>query len=279
MTARGTLVSTDELAANRGSWRVFDCRHDLVDPAIGARQYAEAHIPGAAFASLDRDLSAPKSGTNGRHPLPDAGAFLAWLGRQGLRREDQVVCYDASGGTYASRLWWMLRWVGHWNVAVLDGGYAKWVKEGRPVSAEVPHFAPLAYAGAPDPSMCVDVAYIEARLGKPEMTIVDARNAQRFAGQGETLDPVGGHIPGALNRFYTANLGADGCFKPADALRAEFSALLGSVPASQVVQQCGSGVSACVNLLAMEHAGLPGSRLYAGSWSEWCASPARPVAR
>lgn len=279
MTAPGTLVSTAELAANQGRWRVFDCRHDLVKPAIGAEQYAEAHIPGAAFASLDRDLSAPKSGTNGRHPLPDAPAFVAWLGRQGLKREDQVACYDASGGTYASRLWWMLRWVGHRHVAVLDGGYAKWVKEGRPVTAEVPHFAPAAYRGAADPSMSVDVAYIEERLGKPGMTILDARNAQRFAGQGETLDPVGGHIPGALNRFYTENLGADGCFKPADALRAEFSALLGGVPTDQVVQQCGSGVSACVNLLAMEHAGLAGSRLYPGSWSEWCANPARPVAR
>ncbi len=279
MTARGTLVTTAELAESRDRWRVFDCRHDLVNPAIGAEQYAGAHIPGAAFASLDRELSAPRSGTNGRHPLPDAGAFVAWLGRQGLKREDRVVCYDASGGTYASRLWWMLRWVGHEAVAVLDGGYAKWVKEGRPVTAEVPQFAPADYRGAADPAMSVDVAYIGASLGKPGVTLLDARNAQRFAGQGETLDPVGGHIPGALNRFYTANLGADGCFKPADALRVEFSTLLGSQPASQVVQYCGSGVSACVNLLAMEHAGLPGSRLYAGSWSEWCASPARPVAR
>jgi thiosulfate/3-mercaptopyruvate sulfurtransferase len=272
-----TLVSTAELARNP-QWRVFDCRHDLFKTAIGAEEYATAHIPGAVFASMDRDLSA-EAGTAGRHPLPEPGAFIAWLGRQGVKRDDQVVCYDASGGTYSSRMWWMLRWIGHEAVAVLDGGFPKWVKEGRPTTADVPHHAPVEYAGRANPAMHVDVAFIESQLGKPGMALVDARSAQRFAGEGETLDPVGGHIPGALNRFYTLNLAADGTFKPADVLRAEFSALLGGVPATQVVQSCGSGVSACVNLLAMEHAGLAGSRLYPGSWSEWCASPSRPVAR
>lgn len=276
MTHR-TLVSTDELARHP-QWRVFDCRHDLFKTALGAEEYASAHIPGAAFASMDRDLSAA-AGPRGRHPLPEPGAFMAWLGRQGVQRTDQVVCYDASGGTYASRLWWMLRWVGHDAAAVLDGGYPKWVKEGRPTTAEVPRFPATNYAGSANDAMHVDAAFVASRLGRQDFALVDARSAERFAGKGETLDPVGGHIPGALNRFYTANHAADGTFKSAAQLREEFTALLGATPAAQVVQQCGSGVSACVNLLAMEHAGLAGSRLYAGSWSEWCLDPARPVAR
>ncbi len=278
MTHR-TLVSTAELAHHIGEWRLFDCRHDLARPAVGAEAYAASHLPGACFASLDHDLSSPKTGTNGRHPLPSAAAFTSWLGKQGLKRGDQVVCYDAAGGTYASRLWWMLRWIGHDAVAVLDGGFPKWLSEGRPVTAEVPQFAPSDYRTTANDALQVDAAFIEARLGKPGMTVLDARTAQRFAGQGETLDPVGGHIPGALNRFHAQNLGDDGCFKAPDVLRAEFSELLGTTPASQVVQQCGSGVSACVNLLAMEHSGLAGSRLYPGSWSEWCADERRPMVR
>ena len=274
---RRTLVSTAELAAHLADWRVFDCRHDLVNPTIGAEQYAQAHLPGAAFASLDRDLSTAKTGKNGRHPLPTPEAFLAWLGRQGVKRTDTIVCYDQSGGTYASRLWWMLRWIGHDEVAVLDGGFPKWVKEGRPVTTEVPSFAATTFSGKPDDSMHVSATWIEARIGKPELAILDARTAQRYAGIGETIDPIGGHIPGALNRFYMENVGADGCLKPAAELREAFTKLLGTTPPSSLVQQCGSGVSACVNILAMEHAGLHGSKLYPGSWSEWCANPARPM--
>jgi thiosulfate/3-mercaptopyruvate sulfurtransferase len=273
-----TLVTTEALAQHP-HWRVFDCRHDLANPAIGVAAYAAGHIPGAIFANLDLDLSAPKTGRNGRHPLPDAATFVGWLGRQGLKREDQVVCYDASGGAYASRLWWMLRWVGHMEAAVLDGGFQKWVKEGRPVTTAVPSFAATSYPGKPDDSLRVNATFIEKSLGKPGVTVLDARNAQRFAGQNETIDPVAGHIPGALNRFHSENHAPDGTFKAGEKLREEFSALLGTIPPSQVVQQCGSGVSACVNLLAMEHAGLTGSRLYPGSWSEWCADPARPIAR
>lgn len=274
---RRTLVSTAELAAHLADWRVFDCRHDLVNPSIGAEQYAQSHLPGAAFASLDRDLSTAKTGRNGRHPLPAPEAFLAWLGQQGVKRTDTIVCYDQSGGTYASRLWWMLRWIGHDDAAVLDGGFPKWVKEGRPVTTEVPSFAPTTFTGKPDDSMHVSAAWIEARIGKPGLAILDARTAQRYAGIGETIDPIGGHIPGALNRFYMENVGADGCLKPAAELREAFMKLLGSTPPSSLVQQCGSGVSACVNILAMEHAGLAGSKLYPGSWSEWCADPARPM--
>lgn len=273
-----TLVATEALAQHP-EWRVFDCRHDLVKTAIGAEEYAAGHIPGAIFVNLDRDLSAAKTGTNGRHPLPDAATFIAFLGKLGLNPQDQVVCYDASGGTYASRMWWMLRWVGHMEAAVLDGGYQKWVKEGHPTTTDIPRFPATNYPGKADDTLRVDAAYLEKNLGKPGMTVLDARNAQRFAGQNETIDPVAGHIPGALNRFHSENHAPDGTFKPVEALRSEFSTLLGATPPSQVVQQCGSGVSACVNMLAMEHAGFTGSKLYPGSWSEWCADPRRPMVK
>ena len=274
-----TLIDTATLAKNLddSDWRVFDLRHDLMNPEVGRQQYAEGHIAGAMFVNLDSALSGEKTGANGRHPLPDAGDFQATLGEWGVKPAQQIVVYDASGGVYAGRLWWMLRWMGHYSVAVLDGGFTKWEKEGRPVTAEVPHFAPTMYRGAPR-SMHVDAVFVEANLGKPEVTVIDARTAGRFAGVGETIDPVGGHIPGALNRPYAANLAKDGTFKPAETLAKEFAQLLGNRSPKQIVHQCGSGVSACHNILAMEIAGLAGSRLYPGSWSEWCADPKRPVA-
>ena len=274
-----TLIDTATLAKNLDSsdWRIFDVRHDLARPELGRQQYAEGHLPGASFVDLDTELSGSKTGTNGRHPLPDAETFMATLGAWGIRPGQQVVVYDASGGTYAGRLWWMLRWMGHYSVALLDGGFPKWEKEGRPVTAEVPHYSSAAYRGAPR-TMHVDAAFIKANLGKPEVTVIDARAAGRFAGVGETIDPVGGHIPGALNRPFSENLGKDGCFKAPETLAKEFAALLGNRSATQIVHQCGSGVSACHNLLAMEIAGLAGSRLYPGSWSEWCSNPKRPIA-
>ena len=271
-----TLVSTDELARHP-EWRVFDCRHDLMKPELGREQYGKAHIPGALFAHLDRDLSAPKNGKNGRHPLPDPAKFIAWLGVQGLRPSDQVVCYDGAAGAMAARLWWMLRWVGHDAVAVLDGGYAKWVEEQRPVTAQVPQFTPTAYPGRARPGMAVDVAHVAGHLGKE--LIVDARAAPRWRGESEPIDPEAGRIPGSVNRFNGGNLAPEGVHKPAAQLRAEFEALLGGRQASEVVHSCGSGVAACHNLLAMEIAGLTGGKLYAGSWSEWIADPARPRER
>jgi thiosulfate/3-mercaptopyruvate sulfurtransferase len=273
-----TLASTEELARHPG-WRVFDCRHELGQPELGAAQYREAHLPGTVYAHLDRDLSAPKTGTNGRHPLPEPEVFAAWLGAQGLRPEDQVVCYDAGGGTMAARLWWMLRWIGHDAAAVLDGGFAKWVAEGRPTTREVPCFAPSVYVPKPRAEMRVDAAYVEAQLGTREAALVDARAPARFRGEAEPIDPVAGRIPGARNRFCTENLGADGRFKSAQVLKAEFAALLGGIAPADLVHYCGSGVAACHNALAMEIAGLPGSRLYPGSWSEWCADPRRPLER
>ena len=274
MTAHGTLVSTGELAKNLPSWRVFDCRHDLADPGLGERLYRESHLPGALYAHLDRDLSAPKTGTNGRHPLPERGAFLAWLGQQGLRADDQIVCYDQSNGTMAARLWWMLRSVGHDAVAVLDGGFAKWQKEGRPLTAEVPRVAHAPYKVRRWNDTHVDAAFVEKNLR--EVLLLDARSPVRWRGEQEPIDPEAGHIPGAKNRFSGNNVTAEGTFKPREALKAEFSALLGARRPEDVVHYCGSGVAACHNLLSMEHAGLPGGKLYAGSWSEWIADPRRP---
>ncbi len=276
MSSRTTLVSARELAAHP-QWRAFDCRHDLGDPGLGARQYQDAHIPGALHAHLDRDLSATPDGAHGRHPLPDPVTFLAWLGRQGLQSSDQVVLYDASGGMYAARLWWMLRWVGHQAVAVLDGGLPQWVAEGHPLVADIPRFQPCVYLGGANSDMQVAVSFIESNLDTGEALLLDARSADRFAGRGETLDRVGGHIPGARNRYFGDNLTTDGLFKSATQLREDFLEVLQHTPARRVVAQCGSGVTACHNLLAMEIAGLQGARLYPGSWSEWCSHPGRPV--
>jgi thiosulfate/3-mercaptopyruvate sulfurtransferase len=271
-----TLVTTAELAAHP-QWRVFDCRHDLAKPELGEQQYREAHIPGALFAHLDRDLSAPKTGRNGRHPLPASNDFLKWIGKTGLLPKDQVVCYDAANGAMAARLWWMLRWIGHEAVAVLDGGLAKWLAEQRAVTAEVPRFAPSEYPVSSTRPSTVDAVNIQKEGER--MVLLDARAPARYRGEQEPIDPVAGHIPGASNRFNGDNLKPDATFKDAQTLRTEFLQVLGKRQPAEVVHYCGSGVAACHNLLAMEIAGLPGGKLYPGSWSEWIADPKRPIAR
>lgn len=280
--AHTTLVSTGTLEENLSAWRVFDCRHDLMKPQLGEQQYRESHIPGAAFAHLDRDLSAPRDGRNGRHPLPYPGAFLAWLGQQGLKPSTQVVCYDAGGGVIAARLWWMLRWVGHEAVAVLEGGFAKWTAEGRPTSREIPRFEHESYRVRLRPELVVGAGAVESGMKKAQRDqplLLDARAPARFRGEQEPIDKVAGRIPGARNRFANDNLDADGTFKRPEVLREEFGALLAGRPAEAVINYCGSGVAACHNVLAMELAGLSGSRLYAGSWSDWISDPARPIGR
>jgi thiosulfate/3-mercaptopyruvate sulfurtransferase len=271
-----TLVSTQQLEENLAAWRVFDCRHDLMKPDLGEQQYREAHIPGAAFAHLDRDLSAHRDGRNGRHPLPYPGAFLAWLGQQGIRPEDQIVCYDAGGGVTAARLWWMLRWVGHDAVAVLEGGYAKWTAEGRPTSTQVPHHEHESYPVRLRADMVVGVNAVQKARDK---VLLDARAPARYRGEQEPIDKVAGHIPGAKNRFCNENLTPQGTFKAPATLREEFKAILGNRAPQDVINYCGSGVAACHNLLAMEVAGMPGSRLYAGSWSDWITDPKRPIGK
>ncbi len=256
-----------------------DCRHDLADPGAGARAHASGHLPGALHLHLDHDLSAPTDGRNGRHPLPSREALAARLAALGFADDLPVVVYDGSGGMYAARLWWMLGWLGHREVWVLDGGLAAWQAAGGalqagPVAARSPGHFTLR------PAQHSTLAYPEvlAGLGKGLRLIVDARAPDRFRGENETLDPLGGHIPGAVNRCFRDNLAADGRFKPAEQLRAEWLALMGQRDAATLVQQCGSGVTACHNLLAMAVAGLPGSALYAGSWSEWSAQPGAPIA-
>ena len=275
-----TLASCDDLAAHLGDpdWLIVDCRHDLADTGAGRRAYMQSHIPGARFLHLDDDLSVLKTGTNGRHPLPDPDKFCARLSALGLRAGMQVIAYDAAGGCFAARLWWMLRWVGHSPGAVLDGGWNTWLAGNLPATAQLP----VVQAGTFSGSACDisrDTGFLLGRLNQSNDVIIDARSADRFRGENETLDPVGGHIPGAANRFFKLNLAADDRFKPAAELRDEYRQLIGGATAQAVVHQCGSGVTACHNLLAMEIAGLTGSRLYPGSWSEWCSDPRRPVAR
>ena len=275
-----TLIGALDLAqrARDPDWIVFDCRFDLADPGFGRQAYATAHVPGAFFLDLDEDLSGAKTGSNGRHPLPDPARLAARLAACGVGNHTQVVAYDDAGGMVAARLWWLLRWFGHHRVAVLDGGLQAWLAAGQALDAALPEARAATYSLALRADR-VDAQYVRQHLGQPDMVLIDARSPDRFRGENEMLDPVGGHIPGAINRFFRGNLDAHGCFKQASVLREEFGALLGAHSPRQVVHQCGSGVTACVNALAMEAAGLSGSRLYAGSWSEWCADPARPVAR
>jgi thiosulfate/3-mercaptopyruvate sulfurtransferase len=269
--SRSTVVSTDELERNLARWRIFDCRHELLKPELGESQYRESHIPGALFASLDRDLSGRKTGKNGRHPLPEPQDFEKWLEHTGLTPQDQAVCYDAGNGSMAARLWWMLRWIGHDKVAVLDGGFAKWTQEGRPVAADIPVFTPFNYPIKVRRELAVDVTAVE----KAKSLLVDARAPARYRGEQEPIDPVAGRIPGAKNRFNMENLAPGGTFKPASELKQDFQKMLGNRAPSDVIHYCGSGVAACHNLLAMEIAGLKGGKLYAGSWSEWSADPRR----
>ncbi len=274
-----TLISTEDLAARLSDpdLVVFDCRHDLMDVEAGRRAFTVDHIPGARFAHLDENLSGAKTGRTGRHPLPDVAALSKWLGEQGVDSRKQVVTYDASGSFFAARLWWMLRWLGHESVAVLDGGLPKWKAEGRALTPSAAQVEPTIFTPRQRDTIKVDAATVLENLRSPAMLIVDARTPERFAGINETMDPVGGHIPGAVNRFFQLNLAADGTFKAPDVLRGEFTELVAGHSPEQVVHQCGSGVTACHNVLAMEVAGLAASRLYPGSWSEWCSDPSRPM--
>ena len=280
-TAYQTLITAQQLRTLMDAGAapvIIDVSFDLADTDAGERSWREGHLPGSHYVHLERDLSAAKTGRNGRHPLPERSVFAHTLARVGLTRERQVVLLDRQGGMYAARAWWMLRWMGHAQAAVLDGGVTAWAASGGSLSTELPasSIAP-AYPDRPLLVTTIDADTLSRELGR--IRLIDARAAERFRGEVEPLDKQAGHIPGALNRFFKDNLAGDGTFKPAEQLRAEFAALLGLESAERTVHQCGSGVTACHNLLAMEHAGLAGSVLYPGSWSEWSSDPQRPVAQ
>ncbi len=276
-----TLVGAEILRAHLDDpdWVVVDCRHRLEAPGWGRRAWAAGHVPGAVHAHLDEDLSGPRAPGAGRHPLPDPAALARRLGAWGIDERCQVVAYDDAGGTVAARLWWLLRWLGHRAVAVLDGGWQAWLEAGGPVETAAPAPVSREFAPAPRPQMTLDTEAVVDLLGDPGWRLVDARSPERFRGEREPHDPVAGHVPGAVNRPCAHNLDPFGRFLPPEALRAAFREALGPVPPERSVHYCGSGVTACHNLLAMAHAGLDGGRLWPGSWSAWVADPTRPVAR
>ena len=274
-----TLISPADLAAHIDDpdLVIVDCRFTMSDTSQGEREYAEGHVPGARYAHLDNDLSGPMTGDNGRHPLASPAEIRARFSALGIRPGTQVVAYDGDTGMFAVRLWWMLRWLGHDAVAVLDGGFTAWTAAGLPVRAGEESWERSDFTGEPRPGWCLTADDVQATLGDASVLLVDARTRDRYRGIGETLDPVGGHIPGAASHHFGNNLTEQKTFKSPDTLRAEWSATLGDHAPDAVIMYCGSGVTACHNLLALEHAGLHGARLYAGSWSEWCADPTRPV--
>ena len=298
-----TLISAEQLqalVASRKPLLIFDCSFDLMQPQAGEKQYLAFHIPGAVHADLETALSArhginpAKAGASavitvtggdapasaGRHPLPNLEKFATWLSGVGFSNAMQAVVYDRNGANYCGRLWWMLKWAGHENVAVLDGGLQAWQAAGGAVnSGEEPgHFQANFIAGPPRARL-VDAAEVASQLGRPAQTLIDGRATPRFKGEIEPLDPVAGHIPGALSRPFSQNLGPDGKFKNPVLLKTEFEALLGNRNPEATVHYCGSGVSAVPNLMAMEIAGLGRTALYAGSWSDWCSDSSRPVAK
>jgi len=275
-----TLISATELASHLDApdWVIVDCRFDLARPESGREAYTNGHIPGARYAHLDEHLSSPVTPHTGRHPLPDPERLAATLGTWGIAETTQVVAYDAGNGACAARLWWLLRWLGAARVAVLDGGFKAWTDLDLPVTAAVPAPRPARFVARPRAESVLAAPEVLAKAHAPDWRILDARAPERFSGSVEPLDTVAGHVPGARNHPFTDNLAADGRFLSPQELKAKFEQALVDVPPAHAIMMCGSGVTACHNLLALEIAGLPGGRLYAGSWSEWIRDPSRPVA-
>jgi thiosulfate/3-mercaptopyruvate sulfurtransferase len=274
-----TIVSTKILADHLldPDWVVIDTRFDLLHPQWGNEDYQRAHIPGAVYADLSKDLSRPASSVSGRHPLPELGDFIAFMSSCGVDKKRQVVVYDTSNGALAVRLWWLLKYYGHAEVAVLDGGLQLWQNENRAIKSGIEQNDPAHFEGKPNASMEVDSGFVSRVSTDPNYCVVDARAAIRYQGLQEPIDPVAGHIPGAVNRFHALNLSKDGTFLPAEVLQSEFQSLMAGTNPENVIVYCGSGVTSCHHILAMEIAGLPGARLYVGSWSEWIRDPNRPI--
>ncbi|MCU0976423.1 MAG: sulfurtransferase [Steroidobacteraceae bacterium] len=276
-----TLIQPADLMGHLDDPRylVVDCRFDLADPSAGERAWRAGHIPGAAYLHLDRDLSGPVSAATGRHPLPDPASFAATLGRLGVTPATQVVAYDAGPGFFAARLWWMLRWVGHDAAALLDGGLAAWTAAGGATDGSVRQRGHTVFEPRLREGLALSAAALHQELTAGRLSLLDARATERFAGRVEPIDPVAGHVPGAINHPCNANVGPDGRFLPPAELARRYAATLGSQSGGAIACMCGSGVTACHNLLALEVAGIAGARLYPGSWSEWIRDPSRPVAR
>lgn len=275
-----TVVSTEQLAKHLDDpdWVVFDCRFTLSNTEAGAMAYRQGHIPGARYVHLDDDMSSPVTPVSGRHPLPDPALFSEKLSHWGVDSSKQVVVYDDSFGSMAVKMWWLLRWLGHDNVALLDGGLPRWQKQKLPVTAELPKIIPAKFVMQLRDEILANAEKVEHARQEPCCLLIDARPEQRFSGEREPLDKVAGHIPGAINWVFEENLDFDGTYLPADELKEAYLKLLHGVKPDHVIHTCGSGVTACHNMLAMEIAGLSGSKLYAGSWSEWITDPKRPVA-
>jgi thiosulfate/3-mercaptopyruvate sulfurtransferase len=273
-----TIVAPEQLfeLLDDRSVVIVDCRHTLADFDLGRRLYEESHIPGALFADVERDLAGEKTGANGRHPMPEPQRFAEFLESIGVHEHTQLVAYDAGADMFAARLWFLARWIGHKNVAILDGGFAAWERLGYPAVSDPGATRSGSLRARVREDYVVDAEFVYANLERGNYTLLDARAADRFAGENEHVDPIAGHIPGARNRWFKQNFAEDGRLKDPEILRAEFEAL--GVAPDRIVHQCGSGVSAAVNALAMEHAGLSGSRIYGGSWSEWISDARRPIA-
>ncbi|MHB8089675.1 MAG: sulfurtransferase [Anaerolineaceae bacterium] len=274
-----TLISTLELAEHikDPNWVLIDCRFDLADKEWGAEEYEELHIPGAVYADLEKDVCGPITPTTGRHPLPEPKEFIATMQRLGVNQNSQVVVYDTTGGGMAGRLWWQLKFYGHDKVALLNGGLPKWLSEGRDTTEGVESNPVGDFTGTPDNNMMVTTDEVKAMLGSKVNAIIDARAPERFRGEVEPIDTVAGRIPGAVNRFYNDNLDKNGLFLPAESLKTAFATLLNGFRPQEAVAYCGSGTTACHNLIAMAYAGLPLPRLYVGSWSEWIRDAKNPV--
>jgi thiosulfate/3-mercaptopyruvate sulfurtransferase len=274
-----TLVDTETVARHLETpdWRLFDCRFDLMDPEAGRRAYGAGHVPGAVYVHLDEDLAGEKTPSTGRHPLPDLDSLGAKLCHWGVDRDCQLVAYDDGPGGIAARFWWLMRHLGLRHVAVMDGGFRAWREEGRPVTTEVPARRPTVFVPETRGDDMVDAAEFEKPPASRRYLLMDARGAERFRGETEPIDPVAGHVPGAVNRPFPDNLDENGRFHDPEALRRDFQQLLGGCAPGEVAHMCGSGVTACHNLLAMEYARLTGSKLYVGSWSEWITDTSRPV--
>lgn len=274
-----TLISCTTLAEhlNDVNWVIVDCRFNLADTEAGAYKYRHGHIPNARYAHLDKDLSSQITAKTGRHPLPYITTFCPKLGQWGISNNTQVITYDDAGGAFAARLWWLLRYLGHDNVAVLDGGIQHWQQQNLPITTQLPKIQPAIFRPYLNENLCLSANQVEKLLAQKKLTLIDARAQERYCGQTEPLDPVAGHVPGTLNRPFQLNLDKRGRFLPPESLQHQFSQLTDRQSSQQVAHMCGSGVTACHNLLAMEYAGLEGSKLYAGSWSEWITNRNRAV--